>query len=185
MNRFPSLRSVLYCCAAATAIALAIPVNPASSIHQRAVDRPSYGAVPAMSSAVQPVVNGGLANNSTPATPGQPGAAQQPGTPQQPGTANGTQNATANEPIGPESWGYTNRKTSKLRIRVIDGRTHAPLPGAEVVLIETEQRFTTDSNGYTPWFDAPIFRNPKYRPMVAELHGQLGVIAYKLSLIHI
>ncbi len=82
------------------------------------------------------------------------------------------------QPTGPESWGYT-RKTAKLRIRVIDGRTKEPIQGAEVVLIETEQRFKTDAQGYTPWFDAPVIRNPKYRPMVAELHGQLGAIAYK------
>ncbi|SIS78291.1 hypothetical protein [Alicyclobacillus vulcanalis] len=83
-----------------------------------------------------------------------------------------------NQPAGPESWGYT-RKTAKLRIRVIDGRTKQPLQNAEVVLIETEQRFKTDAQGYTPWFDAPVLRNPRYRPMVAELHGQLGAIAYK------
>lgn len=82
------------------------------------------------------------------------------------------------QPAGPESWGYT-RKTAKLRIRVIDGRTKEPIEGAEVVLIETEQRFKTDAQGYTPWFDAPVIRNPKYRPMVAELHGQLGAISYK------
>ncbi|WP_062309274.1 hypothetical protein [Alicyclobacillus sendaiensis] len=82
------------------------------------------------------------------------------------------------QPAGPESWGYT-RKTAKLRIRVIDGRTKEPIQGAEVVLIETEQRFKTDAQGYTPWFDAPVIRNPRYRPMVAELHGQLGAIAYK------
>ncbi|WP_249226798.1 hypothetical protein [Alicyclobacillus mengziensis] len=74
---------------------------------------------------------------------------------------------------------YVAWPTAKLRVRVIDGRTLQPLQGAEVVLIETEQRVNTDENGYTPWIDAPILRNPRYRPMVAELHGQLGVIAYK------
>lgn len=54
-----------------------------------------------------------------------------------------------------------------------------PLEGAEVVLIETEQRVRTGKNGYTPYMEAPIIRNPRYRPMVQELHGQLGVIAYK------
>ncbi|MCL6446319.1 MAG: carboxypeptidase-like regulatory domain-containing protein, partial [Alicyclobacillus sp.] len=69
--------------------------------------------------------------------------------------------------------------TARLRIRVIDGRTLQPLPGAEVVLIETEQRVTTGKDGITPWFDGPVLRDPRYRPMVAELHGQLGVIVYK------
>lgn len=74
---------------------------------------------------------------------------------------------------------YVPWPTAKLRLRVIDGRSEQPLAGAEIVVIETEQRLTTDKNGYTPWADVPIIRNPRYRPMVAELHGQLGVIAYK------
>ncbi|WDM01667.1 hypothetical protein JI721_02085 [Alicyclobacillus cycloheptanicus] len=48
-----------------------------------------------------------------------------------------------------------------------------------MVVIESEQRLRTDRNGYTPWFDAPLIRDPRYRPMIQELHGQLGVIAYK------
>lgn len=70
-------------------------------------------------------------------------------------------------------------KLAKLRVRVIDGRTLSPISGAEVVLIETGTRTVTDKMGYTPYFDAPIIRNPKYFPLVAELHGQLGVIVYK------
>jgi hypothetical protein len=69
--------------------------------------------------------------------------------------------------------------SARLRIRVIDGRTMKPLPGAEVVLLETEKRLRTGADGFTPWFDAPVIRNPRFRPMVAELHGQLSVIAYK------
>lgn len=70
-------------------------------------------------------------------------------------------------------------RTGKLRVHVINGRTMKPLPGAEVVLIETEQRLTTDKDGYTKWFEAPIVRNPRYRPLIQELHGQLGVVVYK------
>ncbi len=70
-------------------------------------------------------------------------------------------------------------KRIPLRVKVIDGRTQKPLAGAEVVLIETGQRLTTDSKGLTGEFNAPVIRNPKYFPLVAELHGQLGLIAYK------
>lgn len=69
--------------------------------------------------------------------------------------------------------------TAQLRVRVIDGRTQQPLQGAEVVVIETEQRITTGKDGYTPYVDAPVYRDPRFRPLVAELHGQLAVIAYK------
>lgn len=79
----------------------------------------------------------------------------------------------------PQTLQTAGAKLGRLRVRVVDGRTMQPIDGAEVVLIETEGRYRTDKNGYTPWFPAPIIRHPKYRPMVAELHGQLGVIAYK------
>jgi hypothetical protein len=102
----------------------------------------------------------------------QPGQAPAPVTPQQLPDV-GTPGS--NSPFTP----YVPWPTGKLRLRVIDGRTMQPLEGAEVVLIETEQRVTTDRSGYTPWMEAPMIRNPRYRPMVAELHGQLGVIAYK------
>jgi hypothetical protein len=69
--------------------------------------------------------------------------------------------------------------TAKLRIKVMDGRSQEPIAGAEVVVIETEQRVTTDATGHTPWIDIPVIRDERFRPMVAQLHGQLGVIAYK------
>ncbi|WAH35737.1 hypothetical protein [Alicyclobacillus dauci] len=118
--------------------------------------------------------------------PSQPAPAPnqvQPGapTPKSTSPSNSTQSGTpSTQPAGPESWGYTGRaKLSKLRVRVIDGRTQRPLSGAEVVVIETEKRYKTDATGHTEWFEAPVIRNPKYRPMIAELHGQLGVIVYK------
>ncbi len=85
--------------------------------------------------------------------------------------------SSTGEPTRPP--GPAGLQTEKLRIEAIDGRTRQPIEGAEVVLIENEQRFVTGKNGLTQWFDAPVIRNPKYRPLVAELHGQLGVIVYK------
>lgn len=70
-------------------------------------------------------------------------------------------------------------QTLPLRIRVIDGRTMQPISGAEVVLIETERREKTASDGCTPWFPAPYIRSERFRPLVSELHGQLGVVVYK------
>jgi hypothetical protein len=99
-------------------------------------------------------------------------------------TQNNTTNATV--PVQPENNTTLPNglnpyvpSTARLRVQAIDGRTRQPLTGAEVVLIENEKRYVTGNDGYTPWFDAPIIRNPKYRPLVAELHGQLGVIVYK------
>lgn len=66
-----------------------------------------------------------------------------------------------------------------LQVRVVDARTKQPLAGAEVVLLETEQRMTTGADGRTPVIKAPIVRDPRYRRRLAELHGQLTLIAYK------
>lgn len=159
------------------------PVSEAPAPQPRARDagngKPGPGKVP-----VQPNPSGSKPKASNPSSGSSAGQAK-------PNASSGASPATPkpvpppspaaqgnDQPAGPESWGYT-RKTAKLRIRVIDGRTKEPIDGAEVVLIETEQRFKTDAQGFTPWFDAPVIRNPKYRPMVAELHGQLGAIAYK------
>jgi hypothetical protein len=87
--------------------------------------------------------------------------------------------APGSSQAGQEYTPFAPLPTSKLRLRVIDGRSQQPLPGAEVVIIETEQRMTTDQDGYTAWTDVPVLRDPRYRPLVQELHGQLGVIAYK------
>lgn len=70
-------------------------------------------------------------------------------------------------------------ETAELQVRVIDARSKQPLAGAEVVLLETEQRMTTDVNGRTPVIQAPIVRDPRYRRRLAELHGQMTLIAYK------
>lgn len=156
--------------------------NPASKPTPRARDagrqKPAPAKPPARPNkdAGKPKASSGGSANAGQAKPNA-ASGTAPTTPKpSPPTVPGAQ--SNDQPAGPESWGYT-RKTAKLRIRVIDGRTKEPIQGAEVVLIETEQRFKTDAQGYTPWFDAPVIRNPKYRPMVAELHGQLGAIAYK------
>lgn len=130
---------------------------------------------------------GAQAPGGTAGTPQAPGAT--PGGPQVPGgqapaptTPGAVTPPSAVLPVPNESTPpnpFTNLPTAQLRIRVIDGRSLQALPGAEVVVIETEQRIVTDKDGYTPYIDVPIIRNPRYRPMIAELHGQLGVIAYK------
>ena len=71
------------------------------------------------------------------------------------------------------------QKQGRLRVKVMDGRTHKPLAGAEVVVLETEKRYRTDADGLTPWIDAPVLRSARYRFLVNELHGQLTLISYK------
>ncbi|KYP80891.1 hypothetical protein [Ferroacidibacillus organovorans] len=71
------------------------------------------------------------------------------------------------------------QKYGDLRVKVIDGRTLKPLPDAEVVVLETEQRFRTGKDGLTPWIKAPVLRSARFRFLVNELHGQLNLISYK------
>lgn len=75
------------------------------------------------------------------------------------------------EPIG--------ARTAPLQVRVIDARDGTPLAGAEVVTAETGQRLTTGPDGRTPEVQAPIIRDPRFPELIAELHGQLTLIAYK------
>lgn len=108
----------------------------------------------------------------SPSTPGS-GTAPSPNQSQPPGSVEGSSPSPTPTNLQPQY------RLGKLRVHVIDGRTMRPLSGAEVVLIETEQRLTTGKDGYTGWFEAPIIRNPRYRPLIQELHGQLGVVVYK------
>ncbi len=70
-------------------------------------------------------------------------------------------------------------KAGHLRVKVIDGRTLEPLVGAEVVIVENGKRYRTGKDGMTPWIEAPVLRNARYRKLVNELHGQLTLISYK------
>ncbi|GMA62239.1 hypothetical protein NZD89_21080 [Alicyclobacillus fastidiosus] len=183
MKRFPSIKTVLLCSFSAALVVLSIPTNPHPAAAHRLAD-----AVPTLAPAT---VSSATGNSSWQGAPNRPPASSQNKPSPSTGNRNSTTQPAPNAPApstpnagqnttgGPSSWGYTKAKMAKLRVRVIDGRTRKPLSGAEVVVIETEKRLRTGANGYTPWFDAPVIRNPKYRPMVAELHGQLGVIVYK------
>ncbi len=130
---------------------------------------PSQNSISTITSQTENAINNSTINNSTinnnttnnATTPSPAEGAKPPS----------VNNQTGFDPYVPSA--------AKLRIEVIDGRTKQPLEGAEVVLIENEKRYVTGKDGHTEWFDAPIIRNPKYRPLVAELHGQLGVIVYK------
>lgn len=165
MKRLPSVKTTLLCGFAAVVVAMVIPMKMPSS---RGIPA---DAVPTLAATDFTNVNNGT-NNTQPPSAVNPAPPTDQATPTQPEPPKWESNL-------PKGWGYTKPKTAKLRVRVIDGRTKQPLKDAEVVIIETEKRIRTGANGYTPWIDAPVFRNPKYRPMIAELHGQLGLIVYK------
>lgn len=200
-RRFLSARKIGYS-AIATLLALCsipdVTSSTSAAHHHHFAASKRHHAVPTVSAApLNPSASSQVnpaPNQGTPAEPGsgtpnnrQPGTSESPNAPK-PVTPvpDAPPKPTAPLPGTLSPDGYTAPtnprplyRLGKMRVRVIDGRTMQPLPGAEVVLIETEQRLTTGKDGYTDWFQAPIIRNPRYRPMIAELHGQLGVIAYK------
>lgn len=69
--------------------------------------------------------------------------------------------------------------TGFIRVHVIDESTRKPIEGAVVVVAETEQRLRTDVQGWTPRVEAPVLRARRFRPIVAQLHGQLSLVVYK------
>ncbi|CAM3723511.1 hypothetical protein [Alicyclobacillus pomorum] len=161
-----------------TAIALALwslpnTPDPNSTSDLHTGSSISSGAIPTMAVPVEGPAqpNQSPPQNQTPSRPQPPSNAVNPAAPK----------AKPGDPTEPTNKfsPYVPIPKSKLRIRVIDGRTERPIEGAEVVLIETEQRFKTGPDGFTQWMDAPVLRDPRYRPLVAELHGQLGAIAYR------
>jgi hypothetical protein len=163
----PSGKTIGVCLAA---IALALLSLPNAADTNSASDRHTGssvfgGAVPTVAIPAEGPVQ------RPPVAPKPPSKAVDPATPK-------SAPADPTEPTNKFS-PYVPIPKSQLRIRVIDGRTERPIEGAEVVLIETEQRFRTGPDGFTPWMDAPVLRDPRYRPLVAELHGQLGAIAYR------
>jgi hypothetical protein len=80
----------------------------------------------------------------------------------------------ANTP-GLEKWDLW----GQLRVRVVDERTGKPLKGAEVVLAENGYRTTTDRDGWTKVFPAPVIRDPRYSDIIQRLHGQLTLVVYR------
>lgn len=80
------------------------------------------------------------------------------------------------QPVPPEVLGA---RTAPMQARVIDARTGEPLAGAEIVIAESGQRFTTGTDGRTPEVQVPILRDPRFPELIAEMHGELTLIAYK------
>jgi len=160
----PSLKTVFLCIVTAGLVLSSLPQGGTDSSVQQThlpsrFTRPAH-AIPTMAAFDTQSSNERMAIGNT--ITSDPKVAQH-------GAAQSAPNASQ-----PPVW-----KMLPLRIRVIDGRSMQPISGAEVVLIETEHRETTGTDGVTPWFQAPYIRSERFRPLVSELHGQLGVIVYK------
>lgn len=83
-----------------------------------------------------------------------------------------------NTEIPPELAKRWNR-WGQMQATVRDGRDGSPLADAEVVVVETGQRMRTDKDGKAPVIRVPMIRDPRYEPIIAELHGQLTLVVYK------
>jgi hypothetical protein len=176
--RFRSTQVILATAVATALLLVALPTGAHSPVspskHSIAAD---LGLVALATTTTSQPTQSGNTNSGTLPTPSIGAVTPQAQAPTSPGGQSVKPQPPA--PPGPAEGTVQGAKHAKLRIRVIDGRTMQSLSGAEIVIVETEQRYKTGADGYTPWFLAPIIRQPKFRPIVQELHGQLSAIAYK------
>ena len=82
---------------------------------------------------------------------------------------------TARAVYKPEVRTYTQ---GKIRIEVVDGFTDTPVCGADVVIPEINQSFTTDENGLTPLISVPIKTDSRFNDMLPQDWGGISVLVY-------
>lgn len=74
------------------------------------------------------------------------------------------------------SAGYTDQGI--FRLRVLDAVTNQPVAGAEVVLPQTGQVFSTDSNGQTPEISVPVLADARLDGVHKQDWGGVCVLVY-------
>ena len=70
------------------------------------------------------------------------------------------------------------KRTGGLNVRVLDGRTDAPISGAEVVIPETGKRYTTDEKGRTGTIPVPIARDTRFDGICKKDWGEATLMIY-------
>lgn len=82
-------------------------------------------------------------------------------------------------PLTRALWFLSGIDTAPLYLRVVDGTTMKPIPGAGCVIPETNQRIETDEKGVAPVIRAPVMRDPRADDLVSAIHGELSLLCYK------
>lgn len=82
---------------------------------------------------------------------------------------------TARAVYMPKAQTYTQ---GKIRIEVVDGFTDMPIYGADVVIPEINQSFTTDENGLTPLISVPVKVDSRFNQMLPQDWGGVSILVY-------
>lgn len=69
--------------------------------------------------------------------------------------------------------------TAYFSVKVVEGYSEAPLSGAKVVVLETNQVYTTDQNGLTQVIPAPAARDTRYDDILPKPWAEVSLIIYK------
>lgn len=69
--------------------------------------------------------------------------------------------------------------TAKLTVNVVEGYTESPIVDASVVVVETGNVYTTNSEGHTGVIEVPLVRDTRYDKILAKPWGEITLIIYK------
>lgn len=64
-------------------------------------------------------------------------------------------------------------------IKVQDGMSLEPIEGAEVIIVETDGRYTTDEQGKTPKIRVPIIEDKNFTDILKKPWGEVTIIVNK------
>lgn len=69
-------------------------------------------------------------------------------------------------------------ETGFMRVCVHDGETDMPIEGARVVIPETGYECKTDSDGFTPVMELPVYYDEQYSKLLSQDYGRITVLVY-------
>jgi len=73
----------------------------------------------------------------------------------------------------------TSDDTAYFSVKVVEGYSEAPLKGAQVVVVETGEVYTTDATGMTEVIAVPAERDTRYDDVLPKPWAEVTVIIYK------
>lgn len=74
---------------------------------------------------------------------------------------------------------FSTADTAYFSVKVVEGYSETPLSGAQVVVVETDQVYTTDANGMTTVIAVPATRDTRYDEILPKPWAEVTLIIYK------
>lgn len=70
-------------------------------------------------------------------------------------------------------------KTGYVSFSVMDGDTYEPLSDINIIVLETEKKYTTDKNGSSEKISVPIIYDTRFDNILKKNWGEITVVFYK------